>query len=75
MLLTKTKGKEGKGGKGKGARKGAKEAKQGAGTNPQTSNLSLGNPLSIKGKKAKTAKSRGNKVYCIYYSNAKGCIT
>ena len=71
-VAEKNKAKEGKGGKGKGASKGAKGAKKGA-TNPQASNLTLGNPISINGKKVKTAKSRGNKAYCIYLNNVKGC--
>ena len=51
--------------RGKGAGKGAKGAKNGTNTNPQAANLTLGNPLAINGKKVKTAKSRGNKAYCI----------
>ena len=61
----KKKAKEGRGGKGKGSGKGAKGAKKGS-ANPQASNIVSGNPMSIKWKKLETAKSRGNKAYCIY---------
>ena len=52
----------------KGATKGAKAKDKGKGTG-----VVMGQTLTVSNRKLKTVKSRGDTVFCSYYSSAKGC--